>query len=125
MKHRSVTHSFMLLPIPNPSAEQAQVPVFSVSGTKPAARPDLLLSSESSLGRANAKIHQSGQHRLNLNSSSQFTESLDNCARYLVTASQCLHCYRPRYLPYDYQFGCMLSQDNNKRSFPIFLNLYQ
>src|SRR3990167_2263294 len=70
MKHRSVHNSFMLLPIPNPSAEQAQVPVFSVSGTKPAARPDLLLSSESSLGRANAKIHQSGQHRLNLNSSS-------------------------------------------------------
>src|SRR3989338_8616987 len=69
-QHRSVHNSFMLLPIPNPSAEQAQVPVFSVSGTKPAARPDLLLSSESSLGRANAKIHQSGQHRLNLNSSS-------------------------------------------------------
>src|SRR3990167_9676872 len=68
MKHRSVHNSFMLLPIPNPSAEQAQVPVFSVSGTKPAARPDLLLSSESSLGRANARTHQSGRHRLNLSS---------------------------------------------------------
>ncbi|MBU4467195.1 MAG: hypothetical protein KKC39_00415, partial [Candidatus Omnitrophica bacterium] len=34
MKHRSVTHNFILLPIPNPSAEQAQPPVFSVSGTK-------------------------------------------------------------------------------------------
>src|SRR3990167_9347894 len=70
MKHRSVTHSFMLLPIPNPSAEQTQPPVFSVSGTKPAARPDLLLSSESSLGRANARTHQSGRHRLSLSSSS-------------------------------------------------------
>src|SRR3990167_6534984 len=68
MKHRSAIHNFILLPIPNPLAEQAQVPVFSVSGTKPAARPTLLLSSGSSLGRANAKIHQSGQHRLNLSS---------------------------------------------------------
>src|SRR3990167_3336008 len=70
MKHRSAIHNFILLPIPNPLAEQAQVPVFSVSGTKPAARPALLLSSGSSLCRANAKIHQSRQHRLSLNSSS-------------------------------------------------------
>src|SRR3989338_399699 len=70
MKHRSVTHSFILLPILNPSAEQAQPPVFSVSGTKPAARPDLLLFLGSSLGRANARTHQSGRHRLSLNSSS-------------------------------------------------------
>src|SRR3989338_7076630 len=70
MKHRSVHNSFMLLPIPNPSVEQAQVPVFSVSGTKPATRPDLLLFLGSSLGRANARTHQSGRHRLSLNSSS-------------------------------------------------------
>ena len=69
MKHRSVTHSFMLLPIPNPSAEQAQPPVFSVSGTKRAALPALLLSSESSLSHANARTHQSGRRRLNLSSS--------------------------------------------------------
>src|SRR3989339_1861455 len=70
MKHRSVHNSFMLLPIPNPSAEQTQPPVFYVSGTKPATRPGLLLSSGSSLGRANARTHQSGRHRLSLNSSS-------------------------------------------------------
>lgn len=70
MGHRSVTHSFTLLPIPNSSAEQAQPPVFSVSETKRAVLPALLLSSESSLGHANARTHQLGQHRLNLSNSS-------------------------------------------------------
>jgi hypothetical protein len=53
MKHRSATHNFKLLPIPNPSAEQAQALVFSVSDTKRAARSTLLLSLASSLGHAN------------------------------------------------------------------------
>ncbi len=61
MRHRFVTHSFMLLPIPDPSAEQAQPPVFSVSGTKREALSALLLFSESSLGHANAQTHQSGR----------------------------------------------------------------
>ena len=69
MKHRSVTHNFILLPIPNPSVEQAQPPVFSVSGTKRAALPDLPLSLASSSSRTSVLRHQPGQHRLNSGSS--------------------------------------------------------
>ena len=69
MKHRFVTHNFILLPIPDSAAEQVQALVFSASGTKPAALPNLPLSLASSLGHANAQTHRSEQRRLNLSSS--------------------------------------------------------